>query len=640
VVKNGLGEVKMVANNTYTGGTRVYGGDLDVATIGNLGVLAAGAPRPDFLTLNGGTIQLSAPVVNGVVTSPLLTFDVGYGVVLGSAGGTFALDPTSTVDIKAPISGPGGLGVGSKTILSAGGLLKISGNNTFLGTVTATSGAISFNGGTNLFTGGFSIGSAGSVVIHDSRSIPANEVVTMAGGFLTLGSNLTIGALTGPVGSVINVQPPQGASPDPTATVLNANQPILLTINQATNTNYAGNITDLAVDAGGSVSQVTLGIEKKGVGVLTLTQSQGDVLSDYRGMTKISEGVLATTLLGFRGQTSALGLGGGVGINPGDLARNIGSAGLLYIENGAGLSYVGTNPTFTNRPFTIGVGALGAAIYANGSGLGNTVSMFQGRLNSTDALGNNLVDAGPDLIGFSKPNQAATLGLGGRNLGDNSFYMELHDNGSAPLSLQKSGDGNWVMGQPLGANVTLTNCTIGFIPAGNPVVTTDNTNVVTCDSTAGLVVGMTVTGPGIQAGTTIFEIEPPAAGARPTFLLSQGTTQTSNSATVIRPVISPAAPSSIWAPWRFSRTGCWVRRAALPCSCWAAILISAMWPTPAAKHSRWMAAACVPSSAAVPGRVLWSRMCPAPLKWAWVPRWIFKAPSAAGAASPRWGWAT
>jgi|GEM_PF-2676822 len=523
VVKNGLGEVKLTGSNTYTGGTRVYGGDLDVASITSLGQVPGAAAIPsapqfkaDFLTLSGGTIQLSAGVVNGQPTSPVLNFDTNHGIVLGPASGTFALDPTSTVNINAPITGPGGLGVGSKTIFSSGGIINLYGTNTFQGTVTATSGTISFNSGSNSFTGGFSIGTSGTVVIHDSKTVPANQVVTMAGGFFTLGSSVTIGALSASVGSTITLQPDttQGALPG-TTTVLNPHQPVLLTINQLTNTTFAGTITDTVLEPDGvTFSPVTLGIEKKGAGVLTLTQALGDILSDYRGTTKISEGVLATSLLGFRGQASAIGTGGGTGFSPGDLARNVGSASLLYIENGAGLSYVGTNPVSSNRPFTIGVGALGAGYYANGVGLGNTVSVLQGRLFTVDQ-NSNVTDLGPDSIGFSKPNQAATLVLGGRNLGDNTFSMDLHDNGRAPLSLQKSGDGNWVMGLPLGPNVTLTHCTtnVASLPASS-----DPSYVVTCDSTAGLVVGMTVTGTGILEGTTVFQVN---TGSPPSFVLSQ-----------------------------------------------------------------------------------------------------------------------
>ena len=522
VVKNGLGEVKLTASNTYTGGTRVYGGDLDVASITSLGQVPGashGAPTPkaDFLTLSGGTIQLSATLVAGVPNSPILTFDTYHGIVLGPASGTFALDPTSTVNIDAPITGPGGLGVGSKTIFSSGGIINLAGTNTFQGTVTATSGTISFNGGSNSFTGGFSVGTSGTIIVHDSTSIPANEVVTMAGGFFNLGSSLTIGALTATVGSTISLQPDasQGALPGKT-TVLNPHQPILLTINQLTNTTFAGTITDTVLQPDGvTLSPVTLGIEKKGAGVLTLTQSLGDILSDYRGVTKISEGVLATSLLGFRGQASAIGSGGGIGFGSGDLARSVGSASLLYIENGAGLSYVGTNPVSSNRPFTIGVGALGAGYYANGVGLGNTVSLVQGRLFTVDPLSSAVTDLGPDSIGFSKPNQPATLVLGGRNLGDNTFGMDLHDNGRAPLSLQKSGDGNWVMGLALGPNVTLTHCTtnVASLPTSS-----DPSYVVNCDSTAGLVVGMTVTGTGILEGTTVFQIN---STSPPSFVLSQ-----------------------------------------------------------------------------------------------------------------------
>ena len=501
VVKNGLGEVKMTAGNTYTGGTDVYGGDLDISQIACLGLLPGGNQfKANFLTLNNGTIQLSAGVqTNGSPTSPTITFDQNHGIVLGPAGGLFALDPTSTIIIQAPVSGPGGLTVGSKTIFSSGGVINLSGNNTFQGQVVATSGVISFNGGTNTFTGGYSTGTSGTIIVHNGASVPVNQPLVMAGGNFLVGSNTSIGALSGSTG-VIGLQPDpaQGAATDNT-TVLNANQPVLLTINQATNTTFTGTITD------NQLSGAILGIEKTGPGVLTLSVTLGSDLSTYRGMTKISQGVLATTLLGTRSSS----LGSGIGTGDGNLDRSVGSASLLYIENGAALSYVGSTATYTNRPFTIGVGALGAGIYANASGLGNTVNWSQGRLFTTDPTTFATIDKGADLIAFNKPNEAATLVLGGTNTGDNFFSMELHDNGSAPLSLQKSGAGTWVLGQALGANVTLTHCVVGIIPAGlsGTYTASQAPFIVSCDSIAGLVVGMPVYGPGLTPGTTVAVID-------------------------------------------------------------------------------------------------------------------------------------
>ncbi|MDB6120980.1 MAG: hypothetical protein JWO08_4761, partial [Verrucomicrobiaceae bacterium] len=329
-----------------------------------------------------------------------------------------------------------------------------------------------------------------------------------AGGAFTLGSNVRISTLTGADGSTIDLENDYGLAN--TLQVMTPGTPITLTIDQVANSTFSGQISDRAAKT------TFLNVEKKGAGVLTLNQST-TAISDYRGMTKISEGIIAAPVLNVRTGTSSIGTG-----NAGR-ARNVGSADLLYIEDGAGLSFTGTTSSFSNRPFTIGVGAQGAGLYANGVGNGSVLKYQQEMLFYSDTTAEDVLSyavySGVDKIAFSRPNEAATLTLGGRNLGENVFAMDLHDNGvgaaAKPLSLQKSGDGNWVQGLSLGKNVTLTNCGIGEANIGDPDDLQDHSAIraafiITCASTEGLVSGMLVTGhPAIPPGDRIFQVLSP-----------------------------------------------------------------------------------------------------------------------------------
>ena len=485
VVKSGPGEVKLTGSNSYTGGTRINGGDIEITSIGNLGNLPlTGVTKSDFLVLNGGALQATA--ASGQTTSTII-FGPTYGVTLGVGDGQFVLDPAVTMNIQSPIVGPGGLGVGNTTTGNqvGGGNLVISGANTFQGVLQAVHGTLTIAGGSNTFSKGMLVVSSDATIdVQVGSALPFNPTLTMNGGVFSLGSNARIGALTGVDGTTISAE-----ADKPGATTVSTT---LLTIDQATNTTFAGKITDVSNTYG------LLGIEKKGAGVLTLTQSQDFTFrSDYQGITKISEGVLATSFFGVRGRASGIGQGSG------GLARNQPGAPLLYIENGAALSYVGTTSSFSNRAFTIGVGGLGAAIYANGVGNSAIVDWEQGELFQSN-VANDVFYAGQDNIAFSRPNEAATLTLGGTNVGDNLFAMDLHDNGVKSLSLQKSGAGNWVLGASLGAKVVLTNCQVGKAGTGGAA---DNLVLVTCASTIGLSPGMSVLGDAsIAPGTTILQV--------------------------------------------------------------------------------------------------------------------------------------
>jgi autotransporter-associated beta strand protein len=120
VVKLGNGTTTLAGTNTYSGGTTVNAGVLEVADNANLGA-GSGA-----VTLNGGTLRTSAG------------FTAQRSVSVGTAGGTLDTGGNILV-LQGGVTGSGNL---TKT---GTGQVTLAGTNTFTGTTTISQGAIQLN---------------------------------------------------------------------------------------------------------------------------------------------------------------------------------------------------------------------------------------------------------------------------------------------------------------------------------------------------------------------------------------------------------------------------------------------------------------------------------------------------------------
>jgi len=120
LVKSGAGTQVLAGTNSYSGGTTITGGILNISADTNLGT-TAGA-----LTFNGGTLQLGAGVT--INASRLVTLTASGGVVDTQA---------NTGTIAASIGGVGGLTkVGNGTLI-------LTGSNSYSGSTTVNSGTLS-----------------------------------------------------------------------------------------------------------------------------------------------------------------------------------------------------------------------------------------------------------------------------------------------------------------------------------------------------------------------------------------------------------------------------------------------------------------------------------------------------------------
>lgn len=186
VVMNGAGgTMTLTGVNTYTGGTTVSAGTLALSGSGTLGDATAGASVAGGVLDLGGTTQ----------TLGALTMS-GAGTV---QNGTLHNTPVvSTLTTGTAVVATALTGSGSVTSNAAGGILALSGANTYTGATNATLGTLQVgNGGeTGSISPASPITVASGAVFAVSRSNTAVQgtdfgTITGAGGFTKSGAGTT-----------------------------------------------------------------------------------------------------------------------------------------------------------------------------------------------------------------------------------------------------------------------------------------------------------------------------------------------------------------------------------------------------------------------------------------------------------------
>ncbi len=430
VVKNGIGELQLRGANTHTGGTIINQGIIEIQSISALGPQPVAIGGSSFyLTMNGGTLQVPTPP-GARDPDRIIRFEPTRTIELGARGGAFALNPRTSMTIESRISGIGDFFAGG--VGGTGGVITLSGDNTFTGRLLVDAGVLNIASGSNKFS---SIGvTGGTLAIQDGGALPSKTSLAVSSGNVTMSADVALGAISG-AGSL------QAADKAGVTSL----RTIKLTVDQESDTTYSGLISDtlqLAAD-NTTLTGTTLDFTKKGVGVLRLANSS----SGYSGKTIIEGGLVTAASLAGRGQASSIG----AGVNRADITGT-GSAGYLQIADGAGLAFVGSNIARSDRPFTIGTGPLGVGIYANGARLNDVLELQR----TTFTLPTTGATPQDDLLAFSAANQGATLILGGLNNGMNRFRHSLRDNGSGAVNLTKTGTGTWVIGEEKKLNSSLS----------------------------------------------------------------------------------------------------------------------------------------------------------------------------------------
>lgn len=359
--KSDLGTLVLSGTNTYTGGTTVNGGTLQISGDSNLGD-ATGA-----LTLDGGTLRNTAAFTSARV------------VALNTNGGTF--DTQANLTLSGVIGGTGALTkIGNGTLTLAGSNSYAGGTSINGGTVSVSSdanlgnasGALSFNGGTLQNTATF----------VSSRGITLNA----GGGTFQTTSDLTLSGAIGGTGALTKA--------DAGTLMLTANNTyaggttIAAGALQLGNGGAAGSITGNVIDNG------TLAFDRSD------TYNFGGVISGSGAVTQRGTGI--TVLSGTNTYTGATTVQAGTLVIDGDQSS---ATGLATVQSGAtlgGTGIVGGDVTVANGG-TLNPGDVGSVpgtLTINGNlSLGNasTLSYNFGQANVVGGAYNDLTKVGGNL---------------------------------------------------------------------------------------------------------------------------------------------------------------------------------------------------------------------------------------------------
>jgi autotransporter-associated beta strand protein len=448
LVMTGAGALTINTTNTYTGGTYLYNGLL------NLGTSAALGNAPGTLTLAGGTLDNTSGAAMTLPQNYAMTWVNGFGfkgtnalnlgtgaVTLSGSTSSVTLNVSaSTLTVGGAISGPFGL------TQTGAGTLQLNAADTFTGNTLVSGGVLMLGSATALQNSTLDTSGAGSI---NFGGLTAATVAGLTnGGALTL-SNTTPAAVTLSVGNT--------------------------------------NVSSTSSAAIGGLG----GITKIGSGLLALTGN-----NTYGGVSNISAGTLQ-----FQG-ASALPSGGSIGIGGGVVSianDGAGSGGTISLNSsninltaGATVGIDARGLTGANSNNVVSFGALNNGTTANAFASTINFTAANGYTHAYSALGlSGLTGQGTTLapqantsviVTGNVTNQESgttvghfdTLTLGGSSTGNailgvisNAYSYTTVGNGDTRVT--KTGPGQWTLG---GANTyigptTISAGTLALGPSGS-----------------------------------------------------------------------------------------------------------------------------------------------------------------------------
>ena len=352
LIKGGVGTLTLAGKNTYSGGTTIGVGTLQVGNGGTSGVLGSGDVnndgtlafnRSDSVVVSNlisgtgnlrqagtGTIALTADnTYSGGTTISAGTLQVGNGGTTGAIGdgdvnnnGTLAFNRSDSVVVSNLISGSGNLKQ------AGAGTLTLTANNTYSGATIITNGTLQVgDGGTTGTLGTGNIADNAALVFNRSdglfvnNSISGTGTVAQAGsGTLTLTANNTYsggttisagtlhvgdGGTTGTLGS--------GAISNDAALVFNRSDTLVVggaisgtgTLTQTGN----GTLTLTGTNTYGGTTTISAGMVQVGNGGTTGTLGSGDVTNDGTLAITRSDSVVVSNLISGTGNLRQGGTG-------------------------------------------------------------------------------------------------------------------------------------------------------------------------------------------------------------------------------------------------------------------------------------------------------------------------------------------
>lgn len=424
LTKSGGGVLNLTGTLSYTGGTYVNAGTLNLLAGSTDQLVTTGAITVSGGTLNFGTgtnqttsgavVLAGGTISGGTLTKSGTNYDVRNGTIstrlAGSAGidkttgGTLTLSNTSANTFTGTTTITEGSVVGG----SAANVIAINGD-LVVGSVSGGNSASYSNSGNNT-----AFNSARNVTVYSNGSVNfgggaqgLNGTVSILGGSITgsqIYQNVTVSMTGGSWGGTTygNVNSFTSNASADTAVVSAA-----LQSGQATKTFTVADGT-AAVDMLMSGGIASGAVTKAGAGYLSMTGSKA-----YSGITTVSGGTLAAAVLANGGSASSIG-------------SSSNAAASLRLGNGTTFEYTGSGHS-TDRLFTVNGTAAADSATLNASGTGAVSFTNTGSI----AWGSN--------------NQTRTLKLGGTSTANNTLSALIANNGSGAVAITKEGVGKWIL---------------------------------------------------------------------------------------------------------------------------------------------------------------------------------------------------
>lgn len=430
--KTDLGTLILTADNTYTGGTIITGGTLQLgnggtsgSVLGNIdnnGVLSFN--RSDVTTFAGaisgsgkirqdgtGTINLTGQSsgFSGDVFANSGTLGVTSGGVLNSSGVFAAWNPGSTAAIA--VGGAGStlnsagyvaIGVGGDATLSITSGGKVSGDNGFLGTNSGSTGTATISGAGSAWTNssGLFVGVDGTGSLNiQSAGVVSDAFANIANGPGSKGDVTVTGAGTNWVNTGnLSV----GLSGTGTLAITNG----------GTVSNQIGNIGGFA-GANGSVTVDGAGSKWVNGGSVVVGHGGTGTLTIANGGAVSTAGIVL--IAGQAGSIGTLNIGSAAG----SAAKAAGTLNAAMVEFGQGTGTLNFNHTDTS--YTFASSMLGAGTINQFSGSTNLTDDSSGFTGAVNVTGGRLVVNG--LLGGGQ----ITVSNGG-TLGGNGMIGSLAAN--------------------------------------------------------------------------------------------------------------------------------------------------------------------------------------------------------------------
>jgi autotransporter-associated beta strand protein len=370
-------------------------------------------------TLSGNAITLGGNIVTTAATAAL-TDTISLAMALNAAR-TITTNTNHHLTISGVISGANNL------TKNGAGILTLTGNNTFTGTLDVAAGTVrvsSANGaGANasIFSNSTSTNTVFAATTASALTFSKSFSLNTGGGAISFGDATGTGDLT----FTGNLARAAGAT----------NR----TVNVAGSTTVTFN-GNLLTPGASSATAFTKG----GTGTLAI-RGTGDATDPGFSQIVVTNGALAVTRLADLGFPSSLGRA--VNANPSAASVTLDGGELRYISGGAAASS-------TDRIVQIG------RTTAGGTG---TIS------NNATSPAETVTFSNPAPIAYGSFDQTRTLVLRGTNTGSNTFAPTIENNGIAAVSLNKLDAGTWFLG---GSNTytgatTISGGTLGLSGTGS-----------------------------------------------------------------------------------------------------------------------------------------------------------------------------